>query len=315
MTQDISTIDRARGMLVGLACGDALGTTAEFQPRGSFTPLTDIVGGGPFRLDAGQWTDDTSMALCLGASLLYQKRFDAADQMNRYINWWRHGYMSSTGRCFDIGNATRVALQRYESSGDPYAGSTHEMSAGNGCLMRLAPIPIATLNLERDVRLELAANSARTTHAAEECIHATQIFAETCRRALLGQTKKDLISIQPEDYTGKLSAKLEAIASGDWMSKTRDEIRGSGYVVEALEASLWCLWHTTSYEEAVLMAANLGDDADTTAAICGQIAGAHYGVEAIPGAWRAKITMSQEIDKMARELAGRALVSRANSLG
>jgi ADP-ribosyl-[dinitrogen reductase] hydrolase len=115
----------------------------EFMPRGSFTPLTDMIGGGPFGLQPGQWTDDTSMALCLAASLIERRGFDPDDQMQRYVYWWREGYLSSTGACFDIGNTTADALRRYQQTGDPMAGSTDPYSAGNGCLMRLAPIPMA----------------------------------------------------------------------------------------------------------------------------------------------------------------------------
>jgi ADP-ribosyl-[dinitrogen reductase] hydrolase len=100
----METIDRYRGALLGLACGDALGTTLEFKPPGTFKPVTDIVGGGPFGLKPGQWADDTSMALCLAESLIECKGFDPVDQMRRYLRWYREGHLSSNGRCFDIGN-------------------------------------------------------------------------------------------------------------------------------------------------------------------------------------------------------------------
>src|SRR5688500_5205401 len=106
-----------RGCLLGLAVGDAVGTTVEFMPRGSFPPVTDMVGGGPFGLQPGQWTDDTSMALCLATSLIAKKGFDANDQMDRYWRWYREGYLSSTGKCFDIGNTVRDALERYHHTG------------------------------------------------------------------------------------------------------------------------------------------------------------------------------------------------------
>ena len=133
--------DRFSGCLLGLAAGDAVGTTVEFQPRGSFTPLTDMVGGGPFRLPAGAWTDDTSMALCLGYSLVEKGGFDPADQMDRYCAWRDEGYLSSTGDCFDVGVTVSGALSRYKAGGDPFSGSTDPYSAGNGSIMRLAPIP------------------------------------------------------------------------------------------------------------------------------------------------------------------------------
>ena len=136
--------DRFRGCLLGLATGDAVGTTVEFQSRGTFEPVTDLVGGGPFGLEPGQWTDDTSMALCLGTSLVQTGGFDATDQMDRYCAWQDRGYLASNGVCFDIGNTVHHALSRYRGSGDPLSGPTDPRSAGNGSIMRLAPIPIYT---------------------------------------------------------------------------------------------------------------------------------------------------------------------------
>jgi len=133
---------RTRGCLLGLAVGDAVGTTVEFHPRGSFAPVTDMVGGGTFGLRPGQWTDDTSMALCLATSRVECGGFDAGDQMERYCRWYEEGYLSSTGRCFDIGNTVRSALERFRQDGDPNAGSRNPRSAGDGCIMRLAPVPI-----------------------------------------------------------------------------------------------------------------------------------------------------------------------------
>src|SRR5256885_8367047 len=138
----MSCPNKYHGCLLGLAVGDALGTTAEFQASGTFRTISDMVGGGPFALKAGQWTDDTSMALCLGASLIEKNGFDPVDQMERYVRWWREGYMSSTGNCFDIGNTVRAALKRFEQTGEPFAGSTDKYAAGNGSLMRLAPVPM-----------------------------------------------------------------------------------------------------------------------------------------------------------------------------
>ena len=135
-------IERFSGCLLGLAIGDTVGTTLEFKRPGSFEPLTDMVGGGPFRLKPGQWTDDTSMALCLAASLIECRGFDARDQMERYVRWWREGYMSSTGHCFDIGNTTAEALGIFQRTRDPFAGATDLDKAGNGSLMRPAPVPM-----------------------------------------------------------------------------------------------------------------------------------------------------------------------------
>jgi len=138
----LTTLDRYRGCLLGLACGDAVGTTVEFSPPGTFEPVTDMVGGGPFDLEPGQWTDDTSLALCLAESLLERGGFDPVDQLQRYVRWWKEGHWSSTGRCFDIGMATRNALFRFQETGNPFCGSTDARSAGNGSIMRLAPVPM-----------------------------------------------------------------------------------------------------------------------------------------------------------------------------
>ncbi|GAP97897.1 ADP-ribosylglycohydrolase family protein [Leptolyngbya sp. NIES-2104] len=295
----MDTLERFRGCLLGLATGDAIGTTVEFQQRGSFSPLTDMVGGGPFNLKPGQWTDDTSMALCLATSLVTMGTFDAADQMNRYCDWYEQGYLSSTGKCFDIGNTVRQALQHYKHSGNPFSGSTDPKSAGNGCLMRLAPVPMFYFP-ERDRILHFSAESARTTHGASECIDASCLFGEMLFRALSGMSKTEILfSSSPETIA---SPSIQAIACGEYQRKQSREIRGTGYVVASLEAALWCFWTTESYEQAILSAANLGDDADTTAAICGQVAGAYYGESGIPAHWLEKLTMRDEITKLAEQL-------------
>lgn len=293
----LSLQERYSGALVGLACGDALGTTVEFKPRGSFVPLRDIVGGGPFALRRGQWTDDTSMALCLAESLV-ENRYDVTDQMERFLRWWRQGYWSATGRCFDIGMTTARALERFERERDPYAGSEDPNTAGNGSLMRLAPVVLFFHPVDEDVR-RYAVDHSRTTHAAAEVLECCQLFAQAISRALAGQSKEGLL----EGALAWLTEdKVAAIAAGEYRSKSAEEIRGSGYAVESLEAALWCLHQTDSYREAVLAAANLGDDADTTAAITGQLAGALYGIEAIPREWRHILHRREDILDLARRL-------------
>lgn len=291
-------LERYRGSLLGLACGDAVGTTVEFCRRGSFEPVTDMVGGGPFELQPGQWTDDTSMALCLATSLVYQQGFDAADQMNRYVNWWQWGYLSSTGECFDIGMTVLKALQRYGLTGDPMAGSVDPRSAGNGALMRLAPLVLFFHPDEAAVRQHARLGTA-TTHAAPEALACSELMAEVLMRGLTGMAKDDMMRIG--ERAGDPPA-VQAIRAGAYRDKPASAIEGSGYCVASLEAALWCVARAATFEEAVLMAANLGDDADTTAAIVGQIAGAHHGVRSIPQRWLAKLHMRDEIDRLATAL-------------
>lgn len=297
------SVDRYRGALLGLAAGDAVGTTLEFSLRGTFEPIEDMVGGGPFNLQPGQWTDDTSMALCLATSLLECGGFDPRDQMVRYCMWWRKGYMSSTGRCFDIGSTTRSALSSYERTREPFSGSTDRMSAGNGSIMRLAPVPLY-YHPDAEKAVHYAGESSRTTHGTAECVDACKLFAVMITAALSGESKQDvLFADRSVVMPNEIESAIAAIASGLYRTKTMDEIKGSGYVVKSLEAALWCFWTTSGFEEAILQAANLGDDADTTAAVCGQIAGAYYGAEGIPSRWLARLALLEEICELADRLA------------
>lgn len=289
---------RARGGLLGLACGDAVGTTLEFAPRDSRPPVTDMVGGGPFHLHPGQWTDDTSMALCLAESLLACHGFDARDQLERYVRWWRDGYLSSTGTCFDIGATTRQALANYLASGRLVADNDQPHKAGNGSLMRLAPV-VLWYWPDRRAAVAEAAESSRTTHAAAEAVDACRVLAVVLCNALDGQPASALLD---GAITVARTPKLQAIARGEYRNKPRDAIRSSGYSVDSLEAALWCAQATGDFRDAILLAANLGDDADTVAAITGQIAGALYGVEAIPPHWRTALSRAREIDALACRL-------------
>jgi ADP-ribosyl-[dinitrogen reductase] hydrolase len=301
MSMTIPTLDRYRGCLLGLACGDAVGATVEFMHRGSFAPVVDMVGGGPFDLPAGAWTDDTSMALCLATSLLHCHGFDARDQMNRYVNWWQWGYLSSRPDCFDIGTTVCRALQRYQRTGDPMAGDVSPQTAGNGSLMRLAPVALHYAPLPDEVRRHARLSSA-TTHAAPEALDCCELLGEVLLNALTGHPKNQLLPVAP----ALASPKVNDLAAARYRAKKMDEIAGSGYCVESLEAALWCFDTTLTFEAAVLAASNLGDDADTTAAITGQIAGAHYGAAGIPARWIQRLHMADEIDQLACQLFERA---------
>lgn len=274
-------VNRFRGALLGLAVGDALGTTVEFSPPGTFEPVRDMVGGGPFGLPAGAWTDDTSMAMCLAESLLERRVFDPVDQLGRYRRWYREGYWSSTGTCFDIGNATRAAIERFERTGEPFPGDAAPGAAGNGPLMKLAPVVLAYAHAPDDA-VRHAGDSARTTHGAPEAIDATRAFAKLLLAALAGE---------PPQADGATGPVRDALTS----TRVPPEVRGGGYILHALEAALWALRSTDSFEAGVLAAVNLGDDADTTAAIYGQLAGALYGVDGIPRRWRERVHRAEEI--------------------
>ncbi|MEK4009240.1 ADP-ribosylglycohydrolase family protein [Paenibacillus sp. FSL H3-0333] len=298
------TDDRYQGCLQGLAAGDALGTTVEFQAPGTFKPMTDIVGGGVFALQPGQWTDDTSMALCLAESLLAMQGFDPADQMQRYVKWYREGALSSTGRCFDIGNATREALQRYEASGEAYSGSEDPFSAGNGSIMRLAPVVMYYAKQPAEA-IRYAAMSSRTTHGAAECLAACRLLAVYILAGLHGWSKQEMLA--PDAFREwldeeALTPHMLNIKQGSYKLKEPPQIQGSGYVVESLEAALWAFHKSDSFAEGALLAVNLGNDADTTGAIYGQIAGAYYGLSGIPAEWSRKLAMGGLISDYAGRL-------------
>ncbi len=292
-------LERYQGCLLGLVIGDAAGTAVEFKPRGTFEPLEDMIGGGYFNLVPGQWTDDTSMALCLTTSLIKCKGFDANDQMKRYCLWQDEGYLSSTGKCFDIGNTVSDALDKYRISEDPYSGSPDSYSAGNGSTMRLAPITLFYYPNIDDVE-RYAAESSKTTHGAKECIDACRLLSRMIFRGLNGLSKEEILFSDADSFSG--SKKLVEITCGNYIHKSQDDIKGSGYVVDSLEAALWCFYNTPNLKEAILRAANLGDAADTTSAVCGQIAGAYYGISRIPNHWLNNLTMKDKIIELANLL-------------
>lgn len=290
--------DRAVGSLVGLAVGDALGTTLEFTSRDSYEHIADIVGGGPFGLKAGEWTDDTSMALCLADSLVERRGLDPADLMERFRRWRDEGYNSVNGRCFDIGIATRAAIDRYIATGDPLAGATDANSAGNGCIMRLAPVPI--FYASNAAAAEIAALlQSRTTHAATECLNSCIVMTRILVALVNGQVWQEAINLDP---SGLGSSHVRAIAAGRWRGKDRSQIKSSGYVIDTLEAALWAVDTTDNFASALRLAVNLGGDADTVGAVTGQFAGARYGLSGIPASWRQTLAWHDRIVALAQAL-------------
>lgn len=303
---DMEQIERYRGSLLGLAAGDALGAALEFRAPGSFAPIEDMVGGGALNVVPGQWTDDTSMALCLAESLVERRGFDPIDQLERYLRWFREGYMSSTGHCFDIGSTVASALRRFERTREPYCGSTDPMSAGNGSIMRLAPVPLFYARRPREA-IEISAESSRTTHGAQAAVDACRYLGALLVGAANGVDKEELLSERycpVEGYWDEspLVQEIDEIALGSFKRRNPPEIKGTGYVVRSLEAALWAFYRSDSYREGCLLAANLGDDADTTAAVYGQLAGAFYGEQEIPDSWRSKLAHRQLIESLAERL-------------
>lgn len=295
--------DRARGALIGLAIGDALGTTNEFKHALDCKFITDMVGGGPFSLKPGQWTDDTSMALCLADSLV-NHGMDLRNQLEQYQAWYEHGHMSCTGSCFDIGSTIYAAIRGFMKSGEVFSNNTHDNTSGNGNIMRMAP---AVLKYHRDAVLCVAAAEMQsmTTHASLICKDAAALMAEIMFRCLHRNAHEHDKShvLQPASLRSSVSLEISEINSGAYKHKTKQQVFNTGgFVASSLEFALWCFHHTSSFEECVLTAANAGGDSDTNAAIAGQIAGAYYGMGSMPEHWIKNVAWSDEIIKYADKL-------------
>ena len=256
-----------------------------------------MVGGGPFNLSPGQWTDDTSMALCLADSLLACGRIDQKDLMKRFVRWWLEGENSCTGRCFDIGNTVSDALSQFERDGNQVAGSTHPYTAGNGSLMRLAPVPIFWIN-DRKAAEKAARAQSKITHGTAAAVDACAFFAGLLVDAIGGMQKEELL--RPREFEGDHD--VVYVAAGSWKGKSRDDIQSSGYVIHTLEAALWSVEFSAGFKEAILLAANLGGDADTVAAVTGQLAGSLWGAEEIPMPWKARLAWREHIENLGVQL-------------
>ena len=242
------------------------------------------------------------MALCLAESLIETREFDPADQLARYVRWYRDGHLSSTHSCFDIGGTVRAALVHFEQTGSPYCGSTDPKTAGNGSLMRLAPVPLRW-HRSPEFAMEKAGESSRTTHGAASAVDGCRYFTALIVGALSGASKQTLLSTRYSpvaDYWKRapLISEIDQIAAGTFKTKKAIEIQSTGYVVHTLEAALWAFHSSNSFEQGCRLAVNLGGDADTCGAVYGQIAGA-FG---IPERWRQMVAKRDLIEAMADNL-------------
>jgi ADP-ribosyl-[dinitrogen reductase] hydrolase len=304
--------DRNRGALIGLAVGDALGAAVEFKSPGTFAPVTGYRNGGPHRLEAGEWTDDTSMALALADSIA-KAGWDLNDQADRYVQWWKTGKYSVNGRCFDIGITTRFALGNFVAKRNALeSGDRSEGASGNGSIMRLAPVPIRFGHLYVD-RLDelsrLAEESSLPTHASEQCVSACRYLATVLAGLIHGEDRDEVLSpnwqpLQQLNEIKPLHPLIQEIAKGSFRRRQPPTVQGSGWVVKSLEASLWAFHDADTFEEAVLKAVNLGDDADPTGAICGQLAGAYWGESGIYESLRAGLARMDMLETALEGIVG-----------
>lgn len=288
-------MDRVRGCFYGCAVGDALGAPLEFTVRDTQPPVTTMQPLIRFRLAPGSWTDDTSQMLCLAASMAARGGCDAFSELSHYLEWWENGYLSVSGTCFDIGRTTTIALSHFDRKRDVNPPTDHEQFCGNGSLMRIAPIPIfARGDVEK--AWTLGAQSSQTTHAHPLCKEACGVFAAVTTRALAGDSKAQLLEVLRSFAARITDAQLAPLCDATFLTKSRDDISSSGFVVNTMEAALWAFFTTDTFKDGALLAVNLADDADTVGAVYGTLAGAFYGYSAIPEDWLAALQGRRMLD-------------------
>ena len=267
--------------MVGLAVGDALGAPVEFKARDSFPPVTEMMAGGYFRLPAGAWTDDTAMALCLVESLICAPDFEAQDLLNRFLRWMDAHENTSTGKCIGVGQNTLAVLGNYRRTGEVVAPLIKGRSDGNGALMRVAPVAVRHWSNLAKAR-EIAAAQSRATHCSMLSEQICVAMMDVLTGLIAGNSWTATTGVIASH---EVASEIEFVFQGSWKDKDRDQISSSGYVVDTFEAALWAVESTRTFEEAVIAAVNLGHDADTVGAVAGQLAGALYGIDAIPQRW------------------------------
>ncbi|KAF3177256.1 hypothetical protein TWF225_003051 [Orbilia oligospora] len=337
MSSSINLESRIKGAIIGVAVADALGGPVEFKRRGTFPKVTDLQENLTFGLPAGAWTDDTSMTLCLAKSLIDTKSFSSASQLQNYIAWFHSGYLSSTGHCFDIGNLTRITLSFWSSHvpNKPVSSKAtndlpseevieelqkelnkshaREVYCGNGSLMRTVPIGLFYYSSSEEDIVKYSHLASQLTHPyhtnGEACavysILVAYILSTGETSATTTPSKKAVFEkFKTFEFQSKVLKDRFAVYETleDFGSREEKLISSSGFVVHSLEAALWAFFSTESWEEGALKVVNLGDDADTVGAIYGGLAGAYYGLEAIPETWRERLMQKDVVNEIAEGL-------------
>ena len=291
-TDGATKLDNWMGSFVGLAIGDQLGCLTENKSFGTFERVRDI--------DKGSfWTDDTSQALCIADSLISTREFDLVDQLERYSRWLFEGYLSCKEWAYGCGPTARLAITNYKISGTPQPVTDQET---NGALMRLAPVPLFySHDLKKAV--QKSGESARSTHDNPVCIDACRLYGSMIVKAMQGHSKDIVLSYDSDLWSNDpLTASIDEVARGSYKDKEPPKIKGTLNMTESIEAALWSFDRSSSFGEGALKAVNLGDDADTTAAIFGQLGGAYYGYQGIPDSWKSKLIDRGLIEYIANKL-------------
>jgi ADP-ribosylglycohydrolase len=309
VTVNVSAESRILGGLWGVAVGDALGVPVEFRSRKERErdPVVDLRGYGTHNQPCGTWSDDTSLSLCTIDTLLHNGE-DYRALGGSFVRWLDAEIWTPHGEVFDVGNATAEAIQRLAYGVAPLeAGRNDELSNGNGSLMRILPVAVWFAAGQTVDAIEAAYRFSALTHRHPRSQVGCAIFCLVARRLLAGVDAVSAIDdgwkdiarhTDAQPFASELRAYSRISPASNLKRLRVTEIRGSGYVVDALEASLWCLLNTKSFKEAVLMGVNLGDDTDTTGAITGALAGMRYGLDAIPADWRERLARRDDLEKL-----------------
>ncbi|MGV0938292.1 ADP-ribosylglycohydrolase family protein [Empedobacter falsenii] len=302
----------SKNILIGSAVGDALGVPVEFKSRQYLqqNPVTDMMGYGTYNMPPGTFSDDSSMMFCLAESLC--NGYNVNDIAEKFQMWMHEGYWTADGEVFDVGISTRKAINRLRVVKNPTeAGSTAESDNGNGSLMRILPLAIFTKDLSIDERCEIVKEVSSITHAHNRSVLACIYYIEFALNVLDSENLEEaylntnfwlkLFLEENEIYKNEFPY-FERILNGKLTDLKEDEIKSTGYVMDSLEASIWCLLHTSSYKDCVLKAVNLGHDTDTIACIAGGIAGIYYDAETIPTNWIEQLARVDDILHLAEQL-------------
>ncbi len=303
--------NKVLGGLFGLCVGDAIGVPFESCSRDELNrnPVTAMVGYGVHNQPAGTWSDDSSLTFCLADSLC--QGFNLDDIAHKFCKWLYEAYWTPYGRTFDVGNTTQYAISRLRKGVKPdEAGGKSEYSNGNGSLMRILPLAYYLENTETPQKFEIIHHVSSITHAHLRSQMACSIYIQLAINLLKGDTPKSAyenMKVTILDFHGRELYCTELdnfsrILQADISKLTEEKIRSSGYVIDTLEASLWCFLNNNSYAEAVLTAVNLGGDTDTTGAVTGGLAGIYYGYENIPKDWIEQIARKEDIMELANRL-------------
>jgi ADP-ribosylglycohydrolase len=307
---------RFLGSLVGLAVGDAVAAATQYRRPGRFAPVGDMLGGGPFDLPRGAWSDDTAMALCLADSLLERNGFDVRDQMERYHRWQSQGYLSATGQCVGITAGTARALALALWRRQPFSGSHDPHAQDPEALSRIAPV-VMYFFADEPAAIGQAAESARATCQVPAVLAACRTLAQALHVALLGQPREVILAQAPAVLAQSAAVAQSGARRGAGAGGNRARTRrpasaggagGGATAAAALAAAFDCFATTSNFRDAVLAAANLGGHSDVVGAVCGALAGAHYTARAIPALWRNSLMKLELIEGFADRLLTHALL-------